>query len=123
MTEPKPDTAGSPAAPAKRARPGTAARLGCSVLLVAGIFGALELGCRIVGAGDPMAFGGSRLLYQQIYPPLFVANAKGKIEPRDPRLVDRSFAPAGPPGRVFVFGESAVRGLGMSENASFARAL
>jgi lysophospholipase L1-like esterase len=91
---------------------------------VLAIFAALELGVRAVGGGDPMAFGGSKLLYQQIYPPLFVPGSKpDTLRPRDPRLVDRSFSEKSPPERVFVFGESAVRGLGMSENASFSRAL
>lgn len=101
--------------------PSTRAKLVFSFGLAAFFFGVLEAGARSVGAGDPMAFGGSRLLYQHIYPPLFVETPKGVWRPRDPRLVDRPTPKTGT--RVFVFGESAVAGLGMSENASFSRAL
>jgi lysophospholipase L1-like esterase len=102
---------------------GTKAKLAFSLFLVVFVFGSLEIVARALGAGDPEAFGGSRLLYQHIYPPLFVETPKGVWRPRDPRLVDRPIPRQAPPERVFVFGESAVAGLGMSENASFSRAL
>jgi lysophospholipase L1-like esterase len=112
--------------------PSTRAKLVFSFGLAFFFFAVLEIGARAVGAGDPMAFGGSRLLYQHIYPPLFVEKLtlspplqtetpRAVWRPRDPRLVDRSTPKTGT--RVFVFGESAVAGLGMSENASFSRAL
>src|SRR5581483_1732244 len=44
-----------------------------------------------------------------------------RFRPTDDRMVDRSFPRRGP--RLFVLGESAVLGLGFSENASFPRAL
>lgn len=120
MSEGKP---GAPTAPGARKGPSTKAKLVFSLVFVVLFFGSLELGARILGAGDPEQFGGSRLLYQHIYPPLFVETQKGTWRPRDPRLVDRPTPRQAPPSRVFVFGESAVAGLGMSENASFARAL
>jgi lysophospholipase L1-like esterase len=80
----------------------------------------LEGGARVLGLGDPEAFGGSRLWYQQVFPPLLKATDDG-YRPRDPRLADRRVPRDGT--RVFVFGESAVAGLGMSENGSFPRAL
>lgn len=109
--------------PAARRGPSTKAKAVFSFILIVLVFGTLELGARIAGAGDPMQFGGSRLAYQHIYPPLFVETAKGVWRPRDPRLVDRAIPKAQPPVRVFCFGESAVAGLGMCENASFSRAL
>jgi lysophospholipase L1-like esterase len=90
------------------------------------VLSVLELAARIAGAGDPNAFGGSRLPYQRIYPPLYrrvPAPPVDRWRPRDPRLVDRSLPVSAPNGRVFVFGESAVAALGMSENESFPRAL
>jgi lysophospholipase L1-like esterase len=107
----------------KRRGPSTQAKAVFSLFLVVFVFGTAELAARVVGAGDPEAFGGSRLLYQHIYPPLYVETPKGAWRPRDPRLVDRPIPKAAPPRRIFVFGESAVAGLGMSENASFSRAL
>jgi hypothetical protein len=84
----------------------------------------LELTARIAGAGDRNAFGGSRLPYQRIYPPLYrrvPAPPVDRLRPRDPRLVDRSLPVSAANGRVFVFGESAVAALGMSENESAKR--
>lgn len=125
MSETPKPAAPSPSTPApRRAPPSTAARLAIQLGAIAVLFLLLELVVRVLGAGDPMAFGGSKLQYQQIYPPLFEAAGKpGRMHPRDPRLVDRSFSVSAPPQRIFVYGESAVRGLGMSENTSFARAL
>ncbi|MEZ0227429.1 MAG: SGNH/GDSL hydrolase family protein, partial [Planctomycetota bacterium] len=117
------DKPAAPAPASKRKGPSTKAKLAFSLIFVLIFFGSLELGARLIGAGDPDQFGGSRLKYQHIYPPLFVETQKGTWRPRDPRLVDRPIPRQAPPHRVFVFGESAVAGLGMSENASFARAL
>src|SRR5205823_6150296 len=106
--------------------PSLRARLAFSIGLVLVTLGVLDGAARALGAGDPGAFGGSRLQYQQIYPPLFrlASGPRGeRWRPRDPRLVDRSYSKTAPPERVLVFGESAVAGLGMSENASFSRAL
>jgi lysophospholipase L1-like esterase len=116
----------APAPAPKRRGPSTAVKAGCSTALVFIIFALLELVARIAGGGDPNAFGGSKLQYQQIYPPLLrlVKDEKGtRFRPRDPRLVDRPTPEKAPPDRVFCFGESAVAGLGMAENASFSRAL
>jgi lysophospholipase L1-like esterase len=106
------------------ARPSAAKRLAFSLVAVAIFLGLLEAVARIARLGDPEAFGGSRLRYTQVYPPLFRPTQDGSgYRPRDPRLPDR-FVPRGPDvARVFVFGESAVAGLGYSENASFSRAL
>ncbi|MBI3725531.1 hypothetical protein HY251_16495 [bacterium] len=118
-------TEASPPAKKPRKGPSLRARLAFSVGLVVAVLASLEALARIAGAGDPTAFGGSRLQYQQIYPPLFRVDERrpDRARPRDPRLVDRSFSLRAPPGRVFVFGESAAFGLGLSENASFSRAL
>ncbi|HEX4923708.1 MAG TPA: hypothetical protein VFV50_06465 [Bdellovibrionales bacterium] len=86
------------------------------------VFAALELLSRALGLDDLERFGGSSLKYQLLSPPLLRPVPNG-YRPRDPRLADRHI-PAAAPGhaRVFVFGESAVAGLGMSENVSFPRA-
>ncbi len=114
-----------PAGDARRGRRRLRQRLVFGGLAFALVLGTLEVTARASGFGDPERFGGSRLKYQQVFPPLFVPAADGRgYRPRDPRLVDRSF-PRGDarPLRVFVFGGSAVAGLGYSENASFSRAL
>jgi hypothetical protein len=84
-----------------------------------------EVLARACGFGDPDAFGGSRLKAQWIFPPIFRTTAdRSGYRPTDVRLVDRFFPRAdGRTQRIFVFGESAVAGLGFSENASFPRAL
>ncbi len=130
---PSPASPSPASAPPKKKKkgPSATAKLVFSLGFVAFIFGALELVARVAGIADPFAFGGSRLAYQQIYPPLLrrVKDDKGeRFRARDPRLVDRAYPVSSPAGankgaRIYCFGESAVAGLGMSENAAFARAL
>lgn len=97
-----------------------------SAVTVVSLLGLVEIVVRLGGLYDPEYFGGTRLRYQMIFAPLFRPAGDVGYRPRDPRLVDRAF-PRGEgeraPTRVFVFGESAVAGLGMSENGSFSRAL
>lgn len=87
-----------------------------------------EVTTRALGLGDPEAYGGSRLRVQWVFPPVFKRTQDGtSYRPTDVRLVDRAWpraqASGQPVRRIFVFGESAVAGLGFSENASFPRAL
>ena len=100
------------------------ASLALALLLLAG----LEGGLRAAGIGDP-APGGSRLRYQQLDLPILRPRARPDgtlmLATCDPRLPYQAVLREKPAGglRVLVFGESAVAGLGLSPNATFARGL
>lgn len=93
------------------------------------LLGALEGGLRLLGLGAPDPARSSRLRYQHVELPIFAPGTRRDGTPvlrsADPRLPHQSILErkAQDSLRVFVFGESAVAGLGFSPNVTFVREL